>query len=232
MISSKNTDQICPICTNAAAPLMTIKNINFFICSICDLRFKHPAHFLSQDDEKTHYDHHKNDAHDEGYRKFLSKLKTPLSLELLKGATVLDFGAGPVANGHIPALTMMMREHGFKATFYDPIYHDDRGCLAQVYDAVIATEVIEHFHYPREMFDQLYQLIRPNGWLAVMTAIYDNTTDFATWHYHRDPTHVAFYSETTLTWIKQHYGFILLRPHKNVALFQKAFSFKDNSART
>ena len=226
MVEAEETH--CPLCQQAASPLMRVKEIIFCACETCGLRFKNKAYFPNPADEKAQYDCHENNAYDAGYRRFLGTLTQPLSQVLPQGAQLLDFGSGPVATGQTPTLAMMMQEQGFAASFYDPFYHDDPACLTQDYDAVTATEVIEHFHYPRNMFDRLDKLIRPGGWLAVMTAVYNDTVDFATWHYHRDPTHVAFYRAETFHWIAHHYGYTLNQPHKNVALFQKAFSFRPN----
>ena len=54
-----------------------------------------------------------------------------------------------------------------------------------------------------------------------MTLLQDDDAAFATWHYRRDPTHVVFYREETFSWLADHYGYHLKRPHPNVAFFQK-----------
>lgn len=172
--------------------------------------------------EKAHYDHHQNDSDDQGYRDFLARLLTPLTKKLPHDAQVLDFGSGPSVDGKDTCLARMMRDFGYQVSCYDPIYCDDVSSLTRVYDAVTATEVIEHFHYPRRMFDRLYNVLKPGGILAVMTLLQTDDDAFADWHYRRDPTHVAFYREESFHWLSQHYDYSLTRPHQNVAFFQKA----------
>jgi hypothetical protein len=48
---------------------------------------------------------------------------------------------------------------------------------------------------------------------AVMTAIITDATDFPSWYYRRDPTHVVFYSTRTFEWIAGHFGFRESRTH-------------------
>jgi len=65
------------------------------------------------------------------------------------------------------------------------------------------------------------RLLKPDGWLGVMTEIQDDDAAFATWWYLRDPTHVAFYRRETMTWIAQNFGWQLTFPSRTVALFHK-----------
>jgi hypothetical protein len=44
---------------------------------------------------------------------------------------------------------------------------------------------------------------------------------FERWWYARDPTHVCFYTPTTLRWIATHHRWSLERPSTNVAIFLK-----------
>jgi SAM-dependent methyltransferase len=90
---------------------------------------------------------------------------------------------------------------------FDPFFHPDRASLAGVYDFVALCEVIEHLFTPRAELERLRGLLRPGGWLGVMTSLWTDEVDFARWHYRRDPTHVAFYSEATFRWIAEHLGF-------------------------
>ena len=71
-------------------------------------------------------------------------------------------------------------------------------------------------------FERLDELLRPGGWLAVMTTMRDDTRDFAGWWYVRDFTHVCFYRPRTMEWIARAHAWQLELPHPNVALFRKA----------
>jgi len=64
-------------------------------------------------------------------------------------------------------------------------------------------------------------LVRPGGWLAVMTCFQTDDARFADWHYRRDPTHVVFYRDVTLRHIAQRRGFDCEIPVKDVALMRK-----------
>ena len=212
----------CRLCHHNAEAFLSVKDVEYLKCSQCGLRFMAVENLPDLTSEKAHYDHHKNDSDDQGYRDFLSRLLTPLTTILSQEAHVLDYGSGPSVSGKETALARMMRECGYSVSCFDPIYHNDPTYRDRHYDAVTATEVIEHFHYPRRMFDHLHALLKPGGILAVMTLLQTDEDDFAEWHYRCDPTHVAFYREESFLWLANHYGYTLTRPHQNVAFFQKA----------
>ena len=94
-----------------------------------------------------------------------------------------------------PALAMMMRKRGFRMRIYDPIFHPDGGALEGRYDFVTCTETFEHLSSPTRELDRIDTLLEPGGWLGVMTGMPDDWSGFPEWGYHRDPTHIAFYSE-------------------------------------
>ena len=57
-----------------------------------------------------------------------------------------------------------------------------------------------------------------------MTGMLDGWSAFPDWGYHRDPTHIAFYSKTTMGWIARRYGWEPRFPRGNVVLFRKPVS--------
>ncbi|WP_382321659.1 class I SAM-dependent methyltransferase [Hydrogenophaga sp. UC242_53] len=89
------------------------------------------------------------------------------------------------------------------------------------HDFITCTEVAEHFHDPAAEFRRLDALLRPGGWLALMTRFQTDDARFAQWHYRRDPTHVVFYREATLRWLARHHGWHCEVPGANVVLMQK-----------
>jgi len=115
----------------------------------------------------------------------------------------------------------MLTERGFPTALYDPFFAPDPAPLAETYDFVVCTETAEHFFDPRAEFDRLDGLLRPGGWLGVMTEVVDDARPFGEWRYARDPTHACFYRDETLAWIARAYRWRLERPHRNVALFRK-----------
>jgi hypothetical protein len=130
----------------------------------------------------------------------------------------LDYGSGPG-----PTLSVMLEEKGFAVALYDPLFAAETGVLRQTYDFVTCTETAEHFFDPAVEFARLHELVRPGGWLAVMTELLGPERDFANWRYARDPTHTCFYSRRTLGWIAERYGWVLegSSPAQNVAFFKK-----------
>lgn len=209
----------CPLCASVQSPFIIIENIPYWSCPDCGLVAKDKAHFPSPDAEKAHYDSHNNDLNDLGYKQFLERLLIPLMDRVNwdnAPITALDFGAGPG-----PLLAKMLADAGCDTSIYDPFYAPDQSVLAGRYDIITATEVIEHFHNPKVMFDHLHAMLKPKGMLAVMTMVLTDDIDFKQWHYHRDPTHVVFYRPETFAHIAEHYGLRLEIPHKNVAIFTK-----------
>lgn len=109
------------------------------------------------------------------------------------------------------------------ATFLHPaqLPSDDPIVLADTYDFISCTEVVEHFHRPADEFRRPDRLLASGGWLAVMTCLQTDDTRFANWHYRRDPTHVVFYREVTFQRLARHHGWSCAFPDTNVCLMRK-----------
>lgn len=207
----------CPVCLEGEPGVFRqIGNQVYLRCPVCQATIMAPESRLSAEEEKQVYELHDNDPEDPGYRRFLTKLAEPLIERLPPGAAGLDFGCGPG-----PALALMLREAGFEMSLYDPFFHPDRTVRATRYDFITCTEVVEHLYQPAEVFRQLDSLLKPGGWLAIMTCFQTDDARFDNWHYRRDPTHVVFYRETTFQWLADHYGWQLEIPRKDVVLLQK-----------
>lgn len=208
---------VCPVC-RAPSPgfFGSIQEQVYWKCSICEARFLDPMHWLAPEDEFAHYLHHENDPRDVRYRQFLSKLFTPLLDKLAPSQRGLDYGCGPG-----PALAEMFREEGHFITLYDPFFYPGSLALAQTYNFITCTEVAEHFHQPADEFDRLDMMLRPGGWLGVMTCFQTDDARFASWHYRKDPTHVVFYREKTLRLIADQRSWKCEFPVKDVALMHK-----------
>lgn len=195
---------------------MTVDHRDYWRCGNCKLRFLDPGQRPGREEELAHYRHHDNDSDDPGYRRFLSKVAEPLLERLDPGLQGLDYGCGPG-----PALAMMLREAGHAVAVYDPFFRPDPAALKKTYDFITCTEVAEHFHDPAGEFDCLGALLRPGGWLAVMTCFQEDDAAFAQWHYRRDPTHVVFYRAETFRKIAGLRGWSCEIPVKDVALMRK-----------
>lgn len=206
----------CPLCTCATAHLLTDHSRAFFHCPHCELIFADPASQLDRQAERAIYDQHENDPNDERYRRFLNRLATPLLAKLQPGMCGLDYGCGPG-----PTLSLIFEEAGMRMSNYDPIYAPDTSVLAQHYDFVSCTEVVEHFYNPLLDWTRLSSLITPGGWLGVMTSFAPPLDEFSDWHYKNDPTHVSFYSTRTFAWLAQRLGLHIEAMSDNVVLLRK-----------
>ena len=175
-----------------------------------------PRHWLSRDAELAIYQQHENAVDDPGYRRFLSKLADPLLARLSPGSSGLDYGCGPG-----PALAAMLAEAGHRVALYDPFFAPDPAPLSQSYDFITCTEVAEHFHTPHAEFTRLRALLRPGGWLAVMTCFQTDDARFRDWHYRTDPSHVVFYRAETFQYLARLWGWNCDIPRKDVALLQR-----------
>lgn len=207
----------CPVCTSPATHFLQAEGRDYFWCWACQARFLDPAWYPSPGAEHSTYLLHENDPHDPRYRRFLSKLADPLMARLARMSQGLDYGCGPG-----PALAQMLREAGHDVALFDPFFVPDPAPLNNTYDFITCTEAAEHFHHPAKEFGRLRKLVRPGGWLAIMTRFQTDDAGFANWHYRKDPTHVVFYSEDTFRYVANLWGWTCEFPVKDVALMQHA----------
>ena len=186
----------CPLCANPATePFHRDNRRDYQHCRICRLIFVPPNQHLDQAEEKSIYDLHQNDSNDPGYRRFLSRLASPLLERLKPNSTGLDFGCGPG-----PLLAAMLREAGHTVNLFDPYYANEPNHLHPGYDFITCTEVIEHLRQPRRELDTLLAMLKPGGYLGLMTKLALDAQAFAKWHYKNDLTHIAFFSRPCLQW--------------------------------
>ncbi len=207
----------CPLCLSSRTePFAHAHGRRYYECGECRLVFVEPGQRPGPAAERAHYGTHRNDPADPGYRAFLDRVAVPLAERLAPGTEGLDYGSGPG-----PTLSVMLRERGFRVELYDPFFAPGEESLRRTYDFVTCTETAEHFHRPAEEFERFDRLLRPGGWLAVMTGWLGDDTDFGAWRYARDPTHVCFYRPATLDWVAARHGWSLEVPRRDVALFRK-----------
>lgn len=190
---------------------------SYFKCPRCELVFADPRSHLSREAELAEYELHENDPGDSRYRAFLDRLAEPLLTRLKPGMHGLDYGCGPG-----PTLSVMLSERGMVMDDYDPIYVADAHLLQRQYDFVTSTEVVEHFCRPAEAWRQLASLVRPGGWLGIMTLLAPGDAEtFSQWWYKNDPTHVSFYNEATFDWLAEESGFKVETLDDRVLLMQR-----------
>lgn len=196
----------CPLCHASSRPFASGEGRAYRLCGVCRLIFVPRAHFLATGDEVRRYLEHNNSLDNPGYVAMFDK-----KLDLLPTAcpgvkTVLDYGCG-----YEPVLKALLKRRGYLADVYDENFFSDPPPRPS-YDLVISTETFEHFKSPAREMENILALIRPGGFLAVMTRFYPTSgdapdrADFERWYYKRDPTHIVFYSEKTFSWMADHFG--------------------------
>lgn len=210
----------CPLCFSASIKEFSeINNKFYYRCNKCRLIFLDKKFFLSEDEEKLRYQSHNNDLNDERYILHLSKLTNRLIPYLNPGDTGLDYGSGTGK-----PISFILGKAGYNVSDYDPFFYNDKELLEREYNFITCTETAEHFHHPRKEFDQFSSILKSGGILAIMTNFYSDEISFDEWWYHRDPTHVSFYSVKTFEWLSENFNWNILSVDliDNVIILQKS----------
>ena len=193
----------CPLCQSSQTYRFHLDNSREYQrCRRCELVFVPKSFHLDATSERAYYGLHQNSPKDEGYRRFLNRMACPLSKHLETQSEGLDFGCGPG-----PTLSVMLEEMGHRVSLYDPFFADHPEVLERCYDFVTCTEVLEHLASPYRVLCKLRSLIRPGGYLGIMTKRTPPAEQFGSWHYIKDPTHVCFWSDATFIWLANQMGF-------------------------
>ena len=192
----------CPLCFAEGGHFNDYDGRRYYRCPACQAVYMDSEDHLSAEQEKERYEEHNNDVHDPGYQAFVAPIVDAVLRDYDPDAIGLDYGCGTG-----PVITKLLRDAGYRINLYDPFFADYEKNLELPYDYIVCCEVAEHFHYPAEEFRRLYSLLKTGGSLYLKTVLYSDDIDFDTWYYKNDPTHVFFYREATLEWIKEHLGF-------------------------
>lgn len=209
------SDAACPLCgSEGSTPFHAEASREYRLCPTCALIFVPAAMLPTREEEAERYAQHDNRRDDPRYVAFLRRLADPLRERLVPGARGLDFGSGPV-----PVLAELLTDAGHPTESYDPFFAPDAALLEGSYDFIACSEVAEHLHDPRAVFERFARMLRPGGTLGVMTRFYGHEAPFAEWWYRRDPTHVCFYREETMRWIAGRHGWTVEFPVLHVTLF-------------
>ena len=167
----------------------------YFTCSTCTIIFLDPRFRLQQKDEKTRYEQHENDVLNPGYQNFVMPIKNEVGKRFSTQSLGLDYGCGKAS-----AISYLLSIESYKIEKYDPYFFPDTEVIkSNAYDYIILCEVAEHFYQPKEEFEKLFKLLKPGGVIFVMTSLLQQDTNFSTWSYRRDATHVCFYTEKTFS---------------------------------
>ena len=212
----------CPLClSNDIVPFFERVDVRYGKriykkCRTCRLIFIFPECRLDAAQEKARYDTHENSPENSGYVSFLKKLADPLCARIKSGERGLDFGCGPG-----PTLSAILKERGFEVENYDPIYFPKKSLLQEQYDFITCTETVEHFYEPRKEFELLSRLLKKGGVLGIMTEVLQDESQFPTWWYPNDPTHVSFYQKETFHWLAHWQQWKGEFSTKNVVFFKR-----------
>lgn len=189
----------------------------FHECSHCKAIFKDISHFPTKEDEVKRYEEHHNILSNKGYVNFLQGFIDSAIAPYIHEGQILDFGSGPTA-----VLAHLLNKMGYRVDCYDPFFNpkfDDKN----VYDMVVATEVIEHLHDPLKQFRWIDQHIKKQGYFSCMTLLYPlDREKFFEWFYLRDQTHVVFYHSKTYEYLAKLFNWHLIKDDGyRIVVFQK-----------
>ncbi|WP_282012023.1 class I SAM-dependent methyltransferase [Nitrospina watsonii] len=197
----------CPLCATPTDAFAQNAQRAYRLCPLCRLISVPPEHLPGREEEELRYREHENSLDNPGYvAMFLDKVRH-LQEHCPEAETALDYGCG-----YEPVLATLLEREGYHAEKYDSIFFPQLPEGAR-FDLVISTETFEHFHRPARELQTIRRLLRPAGFLAVMTRFYTeagetpNAAAFLNWYYQRDPTHVCFYRLATFDWIARAHGF-------------------------
>ncbi len=227
--------QQCGLCGSPAVMLPPAQSGLFLHCRDCDLVFAPRSRHLPVDQQKARYLRHQNTIDQPGYVEMLNRSITLLQQYAGDVRRVLDYGCGPA-----PVLVELLERAGYDAIGYDPLFFPGTisGAIAagrtagapaqghptppQTFDAVVSVETFEHFADPRRELQRIVSLLRPDGYLLIMTRFHSGPDSIIDSWYARDPTHVAFYSARTLKWISTRFPLAVLHhDDESLALLQR-----------
>jgi methyltransferase family protein len=192
----------CPLCQNVETRFYhKDRRRDYYYCNVCKLIFVPPEFHLSREVEKERYLLHNNSPDDKPYVQFLNTFMVPFLKRVSPGAAGLDYGSGPN-----PVLASLLREQGLSVDIYDPYFSERDLESCSPYDFITCVETAEHFYFPDKDWKFMMTRIKPGGWLGIKTEMPGPESEFSTWHYRGDPTHVSFYSKETFAWIANLYS--------------------------
>ena len=207
----------CPLCSSEYPDSFHEDKYRIYLrCSNCKLVFVPERYWLSAEEERATYDLHVNDSEDQGYRQFLSRLSAPLLEKLNSNQKGLDFGCGPG-----PTLSVMLEEQGHQVDLYDPFYYNDPAVFSREYNFICATEVVEHMRDPNKDFVAMFKMVKPGGWMGIMTRLVDDKEAFTQSRYIRDMSHICFYSRSAFEYLAQRFNAELNFVEDNVILLNR-----------
>jgi len=209
----------CHICDEETEHFTDEKSgVVYYHCQPCAYMFKSPKYYQPLERQKSRYDLHENDAEDAGYKAYFQRFLDFVLPHTGTVRTALDFGCGKST-----LLSDILNSMDIQCDYYDPIYHPELPYDSKKYDMIVSTEVFEHLHQPKAVFEKLVSLLSPDGILALQTQFHPNDPEaFKKWYYHKDPTHIVFFTAETFHRLAQVYGCELIADNgKNMVVIRK-----------
>ncbi len=188
----------------------------YYQCKKCHAISLDQNSHLSQRDEIKRYLEHNNDVEDSRYQNFVKPITSAIFNNFNKKHKGLDYGAGTG-----PVISKILMANFYNIKPYDPYFHNFPEYLEEKYDYIACCEVMEHFNWPYREFKRLKSLLKDNGNLYCQTDLYNDSIKFEDWYYKNDPTHVFFYTEKSIYWIREEFNF------KEVIIKNRLITFKN-----
>ncbi|MBD3393900.1 MAG: methyltransferase domain-containing protein [Chitinivibrionales bacterium] len=184
----------CVLCASPeVTPIASDGARRYMQCCGCGLVFVPREECPGPEEQRARYELHDNALDNDEYMSYLGEVAGELSRIPLEHPSVLDFGSGPQQ-----ALAHVLEEKGIACASYDPLYSIGADALDRMYDVVVACESVEHLHDLAGDIRRIKRLLNPGGHVLVRTELYNEHTDFETWWYAKDPTHINFFRLTTI----------------------------------
>lgn len=193
----------CHICDKDTESFVHEKtDTTYYHCKVCEYIFKSPECHQDFDSQKERYNLHTNNEEDEGYKAYFQRFLDFILPLVDKPDLALDFGCGRSV-----LLASLLEKEGIVCDYYDPIYHPDTLNDNKQYELIVSTEVFEHLHQPRDVFESLLVRLKKGGFLALQTQFHPHNIEaFKKWYYHQDPTHIVFFTAQTFKALCESFG--------------------------
>ncbi len=207
---------LCPLCGGRKYIYYRLNEKTYYQCEKCNSISLDESVHLNPEEEMKRYLEHNNDVEDTGYQNFVKPITSAIFKDFDENHKGLDYGAG---SG--PVITKILTDYSYNIKTYDPYFHNFPDYLKERYDYIACCEVIEHFYHPYCEFKRLKKLLNKNGVLYCQTGIYKENINFKDWYYKNDPTHVFFYTEKSIYWIKEHFDFKDITIRNRLIIFRE-----------
>lgn len=207
----------CPLCrSKTISDYYNSKKTSYIQCSDCSLVFIPRDQLLSNEEEHARYELHDNSITNNGYVKYLSKIADKLEALNLTQLKILDFGSGKNA-----VLETVLHQRNIKCYSYDPLYDLGNSNLKFSYGVIVVCEVIEHIYNIYEEINLLSSLLDRGGYLLLRTELLLDNTDFSSWWYKEDVTHVNFFTPKAINKVVELIGGEVVDWNGNIIVIKK-----------